>query len=496
MPGGLMVKTQLIVLLVCFSLGAMASSLPAAEPTPAPDVKQTASSDKSVAEITELAKKSVVVITVAGRDGQRHGIGSGFVIGADGLIATNLHVIGEARPIDVQFSDGQTAKVTSIHASDRHADLAILKVDAKDLAPLPLGDAEKLKQGEDVLALGNPLGLKLSVVTGVVSALREVEGRSMIQIAMPIEQGNSGGPLLDRQGRVQGIITLKSLRSPNLGFAVTVNQLRPLMEHPNSITMQRWLTIGMLDPKNWKTVFGSHWWQRAGRLRVDGTGDGFGGRSLCLSTQKPEKLPVEVAAFVKLDQESGAAGLAFHADGERHFGFYPSAGKIRLTRFDGPDVLQWHVLQEISTPHYVPGEWNYLKVRLEEGRIVGYVNNQQVVDYKDSTYSAGMVGLAKFRDTVAEFKSFQVAASISPRMENTKLQTELNELKQDRRTPKASSPSHPRRSRIPKGSSYCGNRRERWERWQYRFMTLPANCMNAGCPGGTQEPPSTRNSDG
>src|SRR5438128_1936746 len=174
----------------------------------------------AVEEVAAAAQKSVVVITFAGRDGKRQGLGTGFVVAPDGLIATNLHVLGEGRPVAVQLADGRRFDVTSVHASDRSLDLALIRIDAKDLPPLPLGDSDKLKSGQAVVALGNPHGLTHSVVAGVVSGRREIEGRPMIQLAVPIEQGNSGGPVLDLQGRVQGIVTMKSQVTANLGFAV------------------------------------------------------------------------------------------------------------------------------------------------------------------------------------------------------------------------------------------------------------------------------------
>ncbi len=232
---------------------------PAAKaPTPASAGKQTpniaAQSNGSVEQLTERARKSVVVITQTGRDGKRVGLGAGFIISADGLIVTNFHVIGEGRPITVELADERQFNVIGIHASDRALDLAVVRIDGHDLPALTLGDSEALKQGQSVLAIGNPLGLKHSVVTGVVSGVRELEGRPMIQLAMPIEPGNSGGPLLDLQGRVQGILTLKSLMTANLGFAVGVNTLKPLLEKPNPIAMSRWLTIGALDPRQWQPL--------------------------------------------------------------------------------------------------------------------------------------------------------------------------------------------------------------------------------------------------
>lgn len=382
----------------------------AAEPKPAEPVKPASS---TVEELAKTAGKSVVEVSFIGRDGKQQGLGSGFVVSADGLIATNLHVIGEARPISVKLHDQRVFEVSEVHASDRALDLAVLRIAAKDLPALVLGDSSKLNQGEAVVALGHPHGLKHSVVSGVVSGRREVEGRQMIQLAMPIEPGNSGGPLLDMQGRVHGLVTMKSLVTENLGFAVESAALRPLLDKPNPIPMSRWLTIGTLDPRDWTVLFGARWQQRAGRILVSGEGQGFGGRSLCLARGEALEAPFEVAVSLRLDDEKGAAGLVFHADGEnRHYGFYPSAGKLRLSRFDGPDVFSWKVLFDEPSSHYRPGQWNQLKVRVEKERILCYVNDQLVVESKDDGLKSGQVGLAKFRTTQAEFKKFRVGKEL------------------------------------------------------------------------------------
>ena len=185
--------------------------------------------------------------------------------------------------------------MTEVYASDRKFDLALIRIAASKLPALSLGDSDALKQGAPVVAIGNPLGLEHSVVQGVVSAKREVEGVEMVQIAIPIEPGNSGGPLLDAKGRVQGILTLKSAVTANLGFAMPVNFLKTLIDKPNPIPMSRWLTIGALNPKEWTTVFGARWSQKAGRILVDGVGQGFGGRSLCLWKKSLADAPFEIA---------------------------------------------------------------------------------------------------------------------------------------------------------------------------------------------------------
>ncbi|HZU36537.1 MAG TPA: tetratricopeptide repeat protein [Gemmataceae bacterium] len=371
--------------------------------------------DKSVEQIAAAAQKSVVVIRFLGRDGKPRGLGTGFVVAADGLIATNLHVLDEARPIQVELADGKRYDVTAVHASDRALDLAIIRIPAKGLTPLPLGDSARLRDGQAVVAIGNPEGLAHSVVSGVVSGQRAIDGRRMIQLAIPVEPGNSGGPLLDRQGRVQGILTAKSAVTANLGFAMPINALKTLLQKPNPIPMSRWLTIGVVDAHDWKPLFGAHWRQRAGHILVEGVGSGFGGRALCLWQHPTPAELYEVAVSVKLDDEAGAAGLVFHADGSsRHYGFYPTGGRLRLTRFEGPDVFTWTILEQKASPYYHPGEWNALKVHVGKGEALCYVNDHLVFTTKDNVLTGGAVGLAKFRDTKAEFKRFQVGTHLPP----------------------------------------------------------------------------------
>jgi regulator of sirC expression with transglutaminase-like and TPR domain/S1-C subfamily serine protease len=384
----------------------------AAEP---PSPEKPAPKAPAVEQVAVKVRPSVVVITSRGRGGKREGLGTGFVVSADGLIATNLHVIGEGRAVTVELADGKRYPATAVHASDRKLDLAVIRIDAQNLTPLELGDSSLLKDGQAVVAMGNPQGLKHSVVAGVLSGKRDIDGRPMLQVAIPIEPGNSGGPLVDMQGRVHGIMTIKSLVTDNLGFAVAVNSLKPLLRKPNPVPMSAWLTLGALDPDEWKPRLGANWRQRAGRITVDGFGSGFGGRSLCLSQKQVPDLPYEVGVSVRLDNEAGAAGLIFHADGgDRHYGFYPSGGQLRLTCFNGPDVFSWKILKQEASPHYRPGAWNALKVRLEKECIRCYVNDHEVFAVADTTYTQGRAGLAKFRDTVAEFKHFRVARRVPP----------------------------------------------------------------------------------
>ncbi|MBL9173312.1 MAG: serine protease, partial [Verrucomicrobiales bacterium] len=210
-------------------------------------------------ELAARVKPSLVTLTLRGREGSRDGVGTGFVIDPSGLIATSLHVVGEARPVTARLASGEELEVTAVHAFDRSTDLAILRVASTNLPALALGDSSALSVGADVVALGNPLGLENSVVAGVLSGRRTLESVEMLQVAIPIEPGNSGGPLLDRAGRVQGIVNAKSFLTRNLGFATPVNLLKPLLEHPNPVPFERWVRTGRLDPQRWEARLGAQW---------------------------------------------------------------------------------------------------------------------------------------------------------------------------------------------------------------------------------------------
>ncbi len=378
-----------------------------------------------VKRLTDLAKPSLVTVRQLGRDGKSRGTGSGFIIDKEGLIVTNLHVIGEGRQVEVELSDGTVFSVEEIRSWDRRYDLAVMRIDPgkRELKPLKIGDSSKISQGQLIVGFGAPQGLEFSVVAGVVSAIRKLdpgfigEGQTpdypMLQLAMPIEQGNSGGPILNLDGEVLGVVTLRHRVTDNLGFAVLSSDLDSILEKPNPVLMSRWRTIGVLDPRQWQQVMGAEWTQRGGTITARQMGSGFGGRALCLSTLPVPDAPYEVAVRVRLDDEAGAAGIAFAADGgDKHYGFYPSGGKLRLTRFEGADVYSWSILEQLDSPSYLSGEWNELRVRVEESTITGWVNDEKLFSIEDGGLRGGKVGLCKFRNTVADFRGFKVAREI------------------------------------------------------------------------------------
>jgi serine protease Do len=417
-------------LLLSFCL--LATDLATADETTVPPDVKTRIDFKA---IIDRVRPATVTIQVRGRDGDEIGLGTGFVIDPAGLVATNLHVITEGRPFTVELASGRKLPVLAIEASDRRQDLAVIRVDAagEPLPALPLSDAPPPDQGTQVLAFGNPLGLRDSVVNGIVSAVREMDGRPMIQLAMPTQPGNSGGPLVDLEGKVVGIVNMKSAVDDNLGFAIPTEQLNAVRSQLNPIAIDRWVRLGRIDPEQWTPLMGASWTQRGSVISAQGLGRGFGGRSLLLSSQvPPQDKPFEIAVDVRLNDESGAAGLAFCSDGkDRHYGFYPSNGKLRLTRFEGPSVYSWQVLADVESPHYLAGQWNRIRVRVQEDKLLCYVNGALVIESTDRELASGRVGLVKFRETEPEFKRFQLGDQLQLPSLSEKSKTMLADLLDD-----------------------------------------------------------------
>ncbi len=378
----------------------------------ADSTRDTESQSLSNPVAVSAIRDSIVAIHSRDRNGDETGLGTGFVIDASGLIATNFHVIGEGKPLRVELRSGESLAVVSIEATSVTEDLALIRVDPGEhkLQPLELFNESMIEQGTPVLVFGNPLGLKDSVVQGVVSAIREIEGRDMIQLAVPIEAGNSGGPVVDLEKKVHGIVSMKATFKQSVGFAIPVARLISLRDSLNPISIDRWVHLAKLDPNRWKAPSGGNWTERRSIVRVTGSGKGFGGRVLCLSQLEVPKETFEVAVHVRLEDESGAAGIVFHADGaDRHYGFYPSNRKLRLTCFKGPDVMSWEIVRDVASKHYSMNAWNELKVRIEGDQIRCLVNGVTVFEVRHQGLSQGAVGLASFRGTTAEFRGFQVA---------------------------------------------------------------------------------------
>ncbi|MGD0675979.1 MAG: trypsin-like peptidase domain-containing protein [Polyangiaceae bacterium] len=228
------------------------ASVAAPAPRPAPpttaDVGVRAE-PVSFAPIAHTADGSVVTINTVGeeveispfthrrRHGEMRGLGTGFVVDRDGVVLTNNHVVQGAELIQVKLFDDREFP-GKVVGTDPVTDIAVVRIDAKDLKPLVLGDSDALDVGDWVVAIGNPFGLSHTVSAGIVSA----KGRTrqdvpldqggyydFLQTDASINPGNSGGPLLNLKGEVVGINTAIRGDAQGIGFAIPINMVKQLL---------------------------------------------------------------------------------------------------------------------------------------------------------------------------------------------------------------------------------------------------------------------------
>ena len=208
-------------------------------------------------DIVQQSSDGIVVIT-AGNDK----IGSGFIVDPSGLVATNLHVVASEKQITVKMHDGSSSQVTQVVGYDPARDLALLRIQpAKRLVSLRLGDSDQMTAGDQIVAIGNPLGIfEYSVSSGLISQRRtlcvkdeivtdregnKVErkcppgGFELLQIDAAISQGSSGGPLFNQFGEVIGVTTAIIQGGQSINLAVPTNYLKTLIAQPAAIPMER-----------------------------------------------------------------------------------------------------------------------------------------------------------------------------------------------------------------------------------------------------------------
>jgi serine protease Do len=181
-------------------------------------------------EIAAQAQAATVQIRSLDRDGRRIGSGTGFVISADGMIVTNLHVVRRAHTLQIDLPTGEERRDVLFVAGDPGHDVAILKLSAEGHPWLPLREAPEAEVGQRIYTMGHPLGQTATFSDGLVSALRTVQDVDLIQITAPISAGSSGGPVMNEAGEVIGVATMMLRGGQNLNFAVPVRYVRPLLE--------------------------------------------------------------------------------------------------------------------------------------------------------------------------------------------------------------------------------------------------------------------------
>ncbi|MGL5345958.1 MAG: serine protease HtrA [Peptostreptococcaceae bacterium] len=209
-------------------------------------VKDEGKSQNIYHAVSDKAMPSVVGITTTTVQNnifaiptQSQGVGTGFIVDANGYILTNSHVVsdGQASEVNVLFNDGSTTNGKVIWY-DAQLDLAMVKVDKQGLQPAELGDSDKVRTGDIAIAIGNPLGLEFekSVTQGIISGLgrtiqtEKANMTGLMQTDASINPGNSGGPLLNEKGQVIGINTAKASQAEGLGFAIPINTAKAIVE--------------------------------------------------------------------------------------------------------------------------------------------------------------------------------------------------------------------------------------------------------------------------
>ncbi len=179
--------------------------------------------------IAAARKASPWVVAIA----QPHATGSGVIVRSNGVIVTNAHVVGDEAEVHVKLADGRTLP-GQVLGRDAIFDLAVIAIPARELPVAAFGDSDEVEVGEIAIVLGNPLGLDLTVTTGIVSAVnRDPHGAELgglIQTDAAINPGNSGGPLLDSSGRVIGITASVLPGATGLGFAVPIDVVNDVVD--------------------------------------------------------------------------------------------------------------------------------------------------------------------------------------------------------------------------------------------------------------------------
>ena len=262
-----------LLLASALSLPAFAQNkppLPAAPATaaPAPTAKVGSFADakkfsEGLADVAEKISPSVVQIEVtlvseaattlrvSGGEGSKRGLGSGVLFSADGAVLTNNHVIENAKAVNVKLKDGRVFSA-KLAGRDPATDLAVLKIDAKSLPAATFADSDAARPGEVVLAVGSPLGFSHTVTMGVLSAKGRGGGNpaeDYLQTDASINTGNSGGPLVNLEGKVLGINTLTASAARGISLAVPANQAKRVAEQllKSGKVDRAWMGVGLQD---------------------------------------------------------------------------------------------------------------------------------------------------------------------------------------------------------------------------------------------------------
>ena len=176
-------------------------------------------------EIYQRESPGMILVETYDNDGRKRGLGSGFVVSSDGTAITNYRVIRGASRATVKFSDGTVGSVSGVASYDQIRDIAVIRVTPSPKTVAEIGDSDKVRVGDKVVAIGSPLGLQNTMSVGIVSALRN----GVIQMSDPISPGSSGGAVFDEHGKVVGVAVAQMVVGQNLNFALPINWAKPYL---------------------------------------------------------------------------------------------------------------------------------------------------------------------------------------------------------------------------------------------------------------------------
>lgn len=318
-----------------------------------PGIMARSDCTKTVPQLFKQISPSVVFISAVSfdpfkpKDRVTTSIGSGFIIGKDGLILTNSHLVFGHQMISVTLDDGQMVQAELV-GIDPILDLALLRipVSAKGLSIATLGDSEKVEIGEEVLAIGNPFGLEQTLTVGVISGINRTLATAPMSLRLPLIQtdaainpGNSGGPLVNRCGEVIGINSAMLGFAENIGFAVPINVAKRVLPQllEKGRVIRPWLGVGgkfirkelggiiniplvdgflveTIDPESPAEKAGL----REGELAVtiSGTEFLFGGDIIIAANGQPLDNPEDLARFVASLRVGDRVRLTLYYKGE------------------------------------------------------------------------------------------------------------------------------------------------------------------------------------
>lgn len=211
-------------------LATLFAAAPVAAQTPAPQNASLALGTVSPRQIAAAAHASLLLIRAIDANGDTLGLGTGFLVSADGRFVTNYHVIQEAARLSVKVLDGGEYNDVQLVAADPASDLALMQLpNVRGLPTMPLGSDAQVEVGDRVFVMGNPMGMSGTFTDGMISGKRPLEGVAMLQMSAPISSGSSGGPVMNERGEVIGIATMMVMGGQNLNMAVPVRYLRPML---------------------------------------------------------------------------------------------------------------------------------------------------------------------------------------------------------------------------------------------------------------------------